>query len=165
MVRGSRAPPSLRCRYGAAAAAEVKVMISGGLLAAYKELVLAVRESHRQHRRHRLRAVDGHDRMPPFRCGLRGEAAADVLIMVGESTRRDDRARQGPGRHPPSTWCSSPIGMVVRAGAFRSLISARWMPEAGPARAPVGRAIKPAPAAHLYRQRAVRKALRASPSE
>ena len=47
---------------GSANAAEVRVMISGGLTAAYKELVPEFERAHRQQGHHGLRPLDGHHR-------------------------------------------------------------------------------------------------------
>ena len=79
---------------GSASAAEVRVMISGGLTAAYKALVPKFERANPSQGAHGPRAVDGHDEQrypPPLD---RGEPA-DVLIMVGYASRHLDEKREG----------------------------------------------------------------------
>ena len=100
---------------GAAVAAEVRVMISGGLTAAYKVLVPE------------FERVTGHKVLTAYGPSMgttanaipvrleRGEPA-DVLIMVGYAL--DDLARQGKViADSRVNLVKSPIGIAVKAGA------------------------------------------------
>jgi molybdate transport system substrate-binding protein len=106
---------------GAASAAEVRVMISGGLTAAYKALVPE------------FERLTGHKVLTAYGPSMgttanaipvrleRGEAA-DVLIMVGYAL--DDLAKQG--KVIPDTrieLVKSPIGVAVKSGAAKPDIS------------------------------------------
>lgn len=106
---------------GAAWGAEIKVMISGGLTAAYKELVPVFEHA----TENKVVTASGPSmgttaNAIPVRLA-RGEAA-DVLIMVGYAL--GDLA--GQGRVDPATRVDiarSAIGMAVRSGAPRPDIS------------------------------------------
>jgi molybdate transport system substrate-binding protein len=106
---------------GSASAAEVRVMISGGLAAAYKELVPE------------FERLTGNKVITAYGPSMgttvnaipmrleRGEPA-DVLIMVGYAL--DDFAKQGKVTAGSSVeLVRSPIGMAVRAGAPKPDIS------------------------------------------
>ncbi len=107
--------------HGAAAAAEVKVMISGGLSAAYKELVPQFEKATGN------TVVTAYgpsmgttENAIPVRLA-RGEAA-DVLIMVGDALGK--MIEQGKAQEGTRVdLVRSPIGMVVRAGATKPDIS------------------------------------------
>jgi molybdate transport system substrate-binding protein len=102
---------------GAAWSAEVKVMISGGLTAAYKELVPQFEHA----TENKVVTVSGPSmgttpNAIPVRLA-RGEPA-DVLIMVGYAL--GDLIKQGKVEASSRVDIArSPIGMVVRAGAPR----------------------------------------------
>lgn len=106
---------------GAAHAAEVKVMISGGLSAAYKELVPQFEKATGN------TVVTAYgpsmgttENAIPVRLA-RGEAA-DVLIMVGDALGK--MIEQGKAMEGTRVdLVRSPIGMVVRAGAPKPDIS------------------------------------------
>jgi len=107
--------------HSVATAAEIKVMISGGLSAAYKELVPQFERA----TGHTVVTVYGPsmgttENAIPMRLG-RGERA-DVLIMVGSalgSLIAEGKAVAGTR----VDLVRSPIGMVVRAGAPKPDIS------------------------------------------
>src|SRR6202790_936117 len=106
---------------GSASAAEVRVMISGGLTAAYKELVP---EFERLTGNKVLTAygpsMGTTQNAIPVRLA-RGEPA-DVLIMVGYAL--GDLVKQGKVVADSRVdLARSPIGMVVRAGARKPDIS------------------------------------------
>lgn len=107
--------------HGAAHAAEIKVMISGGLTAAYKELVP------------QFEKASGHTVVTSYGPSMgttenaipvrlaRGEPA-DVLIMVGDALGKmidEGKAMEGTR----VDLVRSPIGMVVRAGSPKPDIS------------------------------------------
>jgi molybdate transport system substrate-binding protein len=106
---------------GAASAAEVKVMISGGLSAAYKELVPQFEKATGN------TVVTAYgpsmgttENAIPVRLA-RGEAA-DVLIMVGDALGK--MIEQGKAMETTRVdLVRSPIGMVVRAGSPKPDIS------------------------------------------
>ena len=106
---------------GAASAAEVRVMISGGLTAAYKVLVPE------------FERLTGHKVLTAYGPSMgttmnaipvrleRGEAA-DVLIMVGYAL--DDLAKQGKVIADSRVeLVKSPIGIAVKSGAAKPDIS------------------------------------------
>ncbi len=107
--------------HGSANAAEVKVMISGGLSAAYKELVPQFERATGN------TVVTAYgpsmgttENAIPVRLA-RGEAA-DVLIMVGDALGK--MIEQGKAVEGSRVdLVRSPIGMVVRAGASKPDIS------------------------------------------
>ena len=106
---------------GAAWSAEVKVMISGGLTAAYKELVPQFERA----TENKVVTASGpsmgttHNAIPVRLA--RGEPA-DVLIMVGYAL--GDLIKQGKVEASSRIDIArSPIGMVVRAGAPKPDIS------------------------------------------
>ena len=85
---------------GAADAAEVRVMISGGLTAAYQGAGAGIRARHRQQGDHRLRAVDGHHgQCDPGAAGARrarrrpdhGRLCARRSRQAGQGDRRQQR--------------------------------------------------------------------------
>jgi molybdate transport system substrate-binding protein len=106
---------------GGASAAEVRVMISGGLTAAYKELVPEFERA----TGNKVITAYGPSmgttvNAIPIRLE-RGEPA-DVLIMVGYAL--GDLAKQGKVVADSRVdLVTSPIGMVVRAGALKPDIS------------------------------------------
>src|SRR3954471_15731291 len=106
---------------GAARAAEVRVMISGGLTAAYKALVPEFERS----TGHKVLTAYGPSmgtttNAIPVRLE-RGEAA-DVLIMVGYAL--DDLAKQGKVISDSRVeLVKSPIGVAVKSGAPKPDIS------------------------------------------
>src|SRR6202048_2808311 len=106
---------------GAATAAEVRVMISGGLTAAYKVLVPEFERS----TAHRVRPADARTRGTtakaiPIRLE-RGDPA-DVLIMVGYAL--GDLVKQGKvTAESRLDLAKSRIGIAVRSGAPRPDIS------------------------------------------
>src|ERR1700754_4310054 len=106
---------------GGASAAEVRVMISGGLTAAYKELVP------------NFERLTGHTVITSYGPSMgtttnaipvrldRGEPA-DVLIMVGYAL--DDLAKKGKVVADSEVQLvKSPIGIAVKAGAPKTDIS------------------------------------------
>lgn len=106
---------------GAASAAEIRVMISGGLTAAYKELVPS------------FERLTGHTVITSYGPSMgttvnaipvrldRGEPA-DVLIMVGYAL--DDLAKKGKVVADSEVkLVKSPIGIAVKAGAPKPDIS------------------------------------------
>jgi len=107
--------------HGAAQAAEIKVMISGGLSAAYKELVPQFEKA----TGHTVVTAYGPsmgttENAIPVRLA-RGEAA-DVLIMVGDALGK--MMEQGKAVEGTRVdLVRSPIGMVVRAGSAKPDIS------------------------------------------
>ena len=106
---------------GAASAAEIKVMISGGLTAAYKELVPRFEHA----TENKVVTASGPSmgttyNAIPVRLA-RGESA-DVLIMVGYAL--GDLAKDGKVDAATRVDIArSPIGMAVRSGAPRPDIS------------------------------------------
>ncbi len=101
--------------WGAAQAAEVRVMISGGFSAAYRELAPQFERS----TGHTLLTVAGPsmgDTPQAIPNRLKRGEPADVVIMVG--TALDDLVRQGAVAGDSRVdLARSKIGMVVRAGA------------------------------------------------
>jgi molybdate transport system substrate-binding protein len=106
---------------GAAWSAEIKVMISGGLTAAFKQLVPQFERT----TENKVAAVQGPSmgttvNAIPVRLA-RGESA-DVLIMVGYAL--GDLIKEGKAEAASRVDIArSPIGMVVKAGAPRPDIS------------------------------------------
>jgi len=94
-----------------ASAAEVRVMISGGLSAAYNTLVPAFEKATGQQGHHGLRALDGHHRQR-HSGAARTRRTADVLIMVGYAL--DDLAKNG------KVIPDSRVELVKSASASRS---------------------------------------------
>lgn len=107
--------------HGAAGAAEVRVMISGGLSAAYKQLVPAFEAK----TGHKVSTAYGPsmgttEHAIPVRLA-RGEPA-DVLIMVGDAlTKLIEQGKAIPASRVDLV--RSPIGVAVRAGAPKPDIS------------------------------------------
>lgn len=100
---------------GAAAAADVHVMISAGFYQAYSELVPAFERSS-GHRLVTTRGPSLGDSPEAIPSRLKRGEPADVVIMVGASI--DDLSRQGLVRAGSKVdLARSQIGMVVRAGA------------------------------------------------
>ena len=93
-------------------------MISGGLTAAYKELVP---QFERATGNTVITAygpsMGTTENAIPVRLA-RGEAA-DVLIMVGDALGADDRARPRPAQPAGSTWYARRSEWSVRAGASK----------------------------------------------
>jgi len=102
---------------GAAAAADVHVMISAGFYQAYSELV-PVFERGSGHRPVTTRGPSLGDSPEAIPNRLKRGEPADVVIMVGASI--DDLGRQGLVRAGSKVdLARSEIGMVVRAGAAK----------------------------------------------
>lgn len=106
---------------GTAQAAEVKVMISGGLSAAYRGLTPEYEQSSGNHLSTAWGPSMGttHDAIP---VRLERGESADVLIMVGSAL--GELIKQGKVVADSRVdLVRSPIGMVVRAGAAKPDIS------------------------------------------
>ena len=104
------------------AAAEIRVMISGGMTAAYKALVPEFERCNRQQGADRLRAVDGHDRQcDPDAAGTRRTRRRPDHGRLCARRLSSSRARSSPA--PTVDLVKSPIGVAVKSGAPRPDIS------------------------------------------
>ncbi len=107
---------------GAANAAEVRVMISGGLTAAYKALVPEFEKA----TGNKVITAYGPSMGTTRQCdpGAAGARRARRRPDPGRlCARRSDQAGQGRAPTAGSIWCKSPIGIAVKAGAPKPDIS------------------------------------------